>query len=271
MMQKPRVSQLSNMIVPSLLAIATIGISACNTAKKIATISNEKPVQPVVQKPEVYLKHRLLYKTFSGRSDAQVHMENKDQKVNLRVTMHKDQDLMVSAIAMGMLEVGRAYVTPDSVFALNRLNKTGYAMGYKEGTKILKADIPFGSLQDLLVGNPLLPVEAPVTGTSVQDSMITITQKKDSFVQVLQYDVRTQALKNLELKATNRSFECKVQYDDYRKIGIGQSFAYDRQIKIINNGKKINLNIQFTQADINRPVNTNFRIPPSYDLIKQVK
>lgn len=271
MMKTSITTHIKNIVVPSLFALALTSISACNTGKKIADNTIQKTKESTIQKPEVYLNHRLLYKTFAGRGDAQIKTEDKNQKISLRISMHKDQDILASAVAMGMLEVGRAFVTHDSVFAINRLNKTGYALGYQEGAALLKADIPFGSLQDLFAGNPLIAADAPVTGISIQDSMINITQQKDSFVQVSQYDIRTQVLKSLEIKATNRPFECNIQYGNYQKIGIGQTFAYDRHINIINDGKKINLDLKFTQAEVNRPVNTNFQIPPSYKVIKELK
>lgn len=270
-MQTLEIFSIKKFIAPALFLLAITGFIACNTGKKIADSSVEKPITSTIQPAEVYLKHRLLYNTFSGRGDVQIQTEDKNQKVNLRISMNKDKDILASVVAMGMLEVGRAFVTPDSVFAVNRLNKTGYALGYHEGAEFLKADIPFGSLQDLFAGNPIIAADAPITNTDTKDSTITITQEKDSFIQVLQYNIYTQNLKNLEIKATNRPFECTIQYSNYQKAGIGQIFPYDRQINISNNGKKISLDIKFTQAEINIPVNTNFKIPPTYSVIKEIK
>src|SRR5690606_8387771 len=99
---------------------------------------------------------------------------DKSQNLNLVVNINKDKDIMGSVRAMGLLEVARAFATPDSLFALNRLNKTGYALGFAQGTKLLQADIPFAALQSLFTGSPLMPETTPITDVTVKDSIISI-------------------------------------------------------------------------------------------------
>lgn len=258
-------------MLPAILGLGLWSMTGCGTGKKLAETPPAKPENAIVQKPDVYLNHRLLYKTFTAKADARLITDDQNQKLSLKINMHKDQDLWASIIAMGVLEVARAYATPDSLFAINRLNKTAYALGYQQGTQLLQADIPFSSLQDLFAGSPLLPADALVTGMEVKDSTVNITQQKDSFIQVLQYDIRTQALTKLQLKATNRPFQCSIDYSNYQKIGIGQSFAYDRNIVIKNDGKETQLSINFTQANIDQPITTNFMIPGSYHVAHEVK
>jgi len=258
-------------IIPLLAVVLLAGVSACNVHKKIV----EKPLEEAskateVQKPDVYLKHRLDYKTFMGKGSLHVVTPDKSQNLNLVVNMNKDKDIMGSIRAMGLLEVARAFATPDSLFALNRLNKTAYVLGFEQGVKLLQAEIPFAALQDLFIGSPLMPETTPVTGMSVKDSVISITQQKDSFVQVLNYSLGTQVLESLKLTALNKPFSCTIKFSNYRKIGLGQPFAYDRTIDIDNKGKKINIELSFEDATIDMPVNTNFRIPGSYKVIRKI-
>ncbi|HET8574242.1 MAG TPA: DUF4292 domain-containing protein [Edaphocola sp.] len=253
------------------VAAAFIGFSACNVHKKIA----EKPLEEMtgtseVQKPDVYLKHRLAYKTFMGKGALHLVTADKDQNLNLVINMNRDKDIMGSVRAMGLLEVARAYATPDSLFALNRLSRTAYELGFEQGTALLQAQIPFAALQSLFTGSPLMPETAPVTGVNVKDSVISITQQKDSFVQVLNYSLSTQVLESLSLRALNKPFSCIINFSNYRKIGIGQPFAYDRTIDIDDNGKKISIGLSFEQAMIDVPVNTSFRVPGSYKVIRKI-
>lgn len=261
----------SKVILPLMAAALLSGLSACNVNKKVA----EKPLENVaktseVQKPDVYLKHRLDYKTFMGKGALHIVTADKNQNLNLIINMNKDKDIMGSIRAMGLLEVAKAYATPDSLFALNRLNKTAYSLGFEQGSALLQAEIPFDALQSLFTGSPLMPETTPVTGMSVKDSTISITQQKDSFVQILNYNLGTQVLESLSLKALNKPFSCTINYSNYRKIGIGQPFAYDRTIDIDNKGKKINIELSFENATIDMPVNTNFSIPGSYKVIRKI-
>lgn len=252
--------------------VGLLGFSACNVNKNLTQTPEENIVKtPPTLKAEDFLNQQLLYKTFSGKGDAKMVTDDKSQNLGFQINMHKDQDALFSVRAMGILEVARAYATPDSIFALNRLNKTAYALGYQEGAKLLQADVPFLSLQNLITGAPLLPGNTPVTGMETKDSEVTITQKNSQFIQTTKYNLKTQALTELDLKATDRPFQCTINYDSYGKIGIGQPFAYSRRIQIKNNGKNIQLSLKFTQATIDYPVNTNFNIPGSYTIEKRFK
>lgn len=261
----------SKAILPLLAAALSGSFSACNVHKKIAG----EPLEAVskaseVQKPDVYLQHRLDYKTFMGKGALHVVTADKNQNLNLVINMNRGKDIMGSVRAMGLLEVARAFATPDSLFALNRLNKTAYALGFEQGSALLQAEIPFAALQSLFTGSPLMTETTPVTGVTVKDSIISITQQKDSFVQVLNYSLSTQVLESLKLTALDKPFSCTINFSNYRKIGVGQPFAYDRTIDIDNKGKKINIELSFDDATIDMPVNTNFSIPGSYKVIRKI-
>lgn len=249
-----------------------IGFTACNTGKKISEkTTTEETEKPTVEKPSVYLNHKMLYKTFSGRGNLHIVTPEFDKKVTAYLSMDKDRDILASIRALGMLEVARAFATPDSLFLLNRLQKTAYALDYHDGIKLIKAEVPFASLQNLIAGSPLLPDSATIKNMIVKGDRVIITRQTSEFIEVLEYDLKTQVLKRLHLSALDRPFEFTINYGDYRKIGIGQPFAFDRNIKIQKAGKNMTVDLNFTQATIDYPVNTNFRIPGSYSVLDTVK
>lgn len=264
--------QLSLFLVGFLL----IGqMTACNTSKKLA--AEETPTEvvpaPPSEKPEFYLSQRLNYQTFSGKGNLQIITPKENRKLNFTLAMNKDKDLLASIRAAGLLEVARAYATKDSLFALNRLDKSAYALGYQQGTQLLQANVPFSALQRMFSGAPLLDETAKLKGMRVNGQQVIITQIEDQFTQILTYNRQKGTLEKLELNNETQGFSCTILYSDYNKIGLaaGELFAYKREITLLNKGEKMSANFSFNQATINYPINTNFQIPGSYNIISKLK
>lgn len=67
------------------------------------------------------------------------------------LSMQRDRYIHLSLRFLGM-EVGAAYITPDSVYAYSKLQRVYVAEGISDMLGSL--DIPFTTLQDLLIGAP---------------------------------------------------------------------------------------------------------------------
>ncbi len=248
----------------ALLGLALLGTTACRTQKKLP------PKEPVAKitlpelKPEEYLAQRIDYRTFSGK--ASVHMEQKgeQQDFSANIRMQKDKTVWASAIALGIAEVARALVTPDSLQAIVRITKKSYVMPYEEGLALIQAEVPFPALQNLLIGNPLIN-DVPLTATTDQDSVLILSMTKDEFVQVLTFDKEKRTLRQLELTSHTRPFKCTIQYSRYGPVALQQPFAFDRSILIENKGEKVKLNFEFSKAELDVPVEFPFSIPASYE------
>lgn len=250
----------------TVLALASLalllGAEACNTTKKVTTTEPVKPSENL--KPEDYLSHTIAWNTFSGKAD--MHLENKDQDQSFtgNLRLRKDKDIWASVVALGIAEVARAYITPDSLRAIVRIGKKAYALSYKEGLELIQAQVEFPVLQNLFVGNPLI-AGVPVKKAEQKDSMIVITQVKDDFTQELTYNKRTGTLTNLQLNSTERNFTCSIRYEKYGPITNQQPFAFNRYIVIHNKGEQVKLDMEFSKAELDVPVETTFSIPESYE------
>jgi hypothetical protein len=222
------------------------------------------------KKAEDYLGQLIAYNTFSGK--AQMHFEKKDQNQDFtaNVRMQKDKNIWSSIIALGIAEVARAYITPDSLRAIVRIGKKAYALSYKEGQELIQAQVEFPVLQNLFIGNPLIN-DVPVRDFKEQDSLVLITLVKDDFTQVLTYNKQTGLLQQLALSSDKRDFKCDVRYEKYGAITNKQPFAFNRYIVITNKGEEIKLDMEFSKAELDVPIDVNFSIPTSYDRVSLKK
>ncbi len=248
-------------IIAAAAVLLLITGQSCNTAKKTATA----PVKPVSQDrtPEEYLKQSIAWSTFNGKAD--MHFEHKDQNQDFtgNLRMRKDKDIWASIIALGIAEVARASITPDSLRAIIRIGKKAYALSYEEGLSLIQAQVEFPVLQNLFIGNPLIS-DGPVKSAKTVDSLMLITLSKDDFTEVLTYNKKTGVLQELQLNSEQRNFKCNIRYEKYGPITGQQPFAFNRYIIINNKGEEIKLNMEFSKAELDVPVETAFSIPDSY-------
>lgn len=255
--------KLKNIIGTTFAVLSSvILLSSCGGAKK----STESVVNTTKKmKPEEYLAQQINYKTFSGKAQSQYENDNNSQGFTANIRMNKDKDIWASITALGgMIEAARAYITPQELKAINRLGKSYYQLSYEDGLALLQAQVSFKDLQNLIIGNPLMS-DQKITSSSETDSLVKIIIMKDDITETLQYAKKTGTLQNIELNSDKRKFNCQINYSAYGPTTGKQPFAYNRIIRINNNGKTAILSLNFNKAELDIPVDVSFSIPSSYD------
>jgi hypothetical protein len=251
------------------MCVSVIAIPSCSTTKKVAEASPDKPLeQPPTGKlkAEDFLNRNISWNTFNGKADMHFERQDQSQNVSCNLKMNKGKDIWASIIALGILEAARAKITPDSLRAIYKIDKVGYALSYKEGQELIGTQVEFPALQRLLIGNPLVDASVPVTKFEPLDSTVVITQVKDDFTQVLTYNKKTMTLQELQLNSTAKHFKCTIRYEKYAPITLQQPFAFNRFMVIDDKGSIIKLNLEFSRAELDMPVETTFSIPTSYEM-----
>ena len=83
-------------------------------------------------------------------------MLEKDNEVSLGISIRvrKDSLIWASVTAPFGIELFRALITKDSVFYINRTNKTYFLKPIAHISKIIKTDIAFNEIQEMIMANP---------------------------------------------------------------------------------------------------------------------
>lgn len=245
-----------------------MSIEACHTTKK-ALVEEERKVvadtAKVVLHAEDFLSRSISWNTFNGKAGVHFEKGDKNQDLSCNLKMKKDKEIWASLIALGILEAARAKITPDSLQAIYKIDKIAYVLSFKEGQELIGAQVEFPQLQRLFVGNPLIGPEVKVSKFEELDSTVKITQVQDGFTQTLTYDKKRFTLSQLQLVSTEKQFDCNISYENYSAITLQQPFAYVRHMVIHNKGQEIKMDMDFSRAELDTPVEANFSIPDSYE------
>jgi hypothetical protein len=248
--------------------VLLISLEACHTTKNALVTepkSNADTNKKEVLHAEDFLSKQISWNTFNGKAGMHFEKGDKSQDLTCNLKMKKDKEIWASLIALGILEAARAKITPDSLQAIYKIDKTAYVLSYKEGQELIGAQVEFPVLQRLFIGNPLIGADVKVAKFDVMDTTVQITQVQDDFTQVLTYNKKNWTLMQLQLTSKEKDFDCNISYGNYSAITLQQPFAFERHVIIRNKGQEIKLDMDFSKAELDVPVETNFSIPSSYE------
>ncbi len=252
-----------------MLCCSMMLLASCGSSKKLGdrTADRGSKVPQQAIPPEDYYKQILLYKSFFGKANMQITTPKMNQKVIANIKMNHLKNIWLSVSAMGgIVEVARAYITPDSLKALLPMSRDAYALSFQEGLSLIQAELEFISLQNLFMGNPLITGKSNAKASETDSATIQVQVEQDGYILTVRYDKETQLIREQLITHTGRQFSCRIQQSNYKPLSDKQPFAFARTIEIDNNGEQTLVNLDFTRADIDIPAEVSFRIPDSYTL-----
>lgn len=211
---------------------------------------------------------RMDYTTFKGK--AKMHYEGSGMKQDFtaNIRMAKDSVIWVHITAgMGLVNVARIMVTPDSFILVNYLEKSVKKMPVSEVKKVLPASVDFGVLQNLITGEALSQVGQPTDATDFGGTWsLNITDPDVS--QQINYNKADSTMRTLQvLSQLGGGFTGMIQYGNYSIID-NKKFAISRAINIQNKEDQHYLDMTFNNATFNEVLDFPFSIPESYTLNK---
>ncbi|MCB0700838.1 MAG: DUF4292 domain-containing protein [Chitinophagaceae bacterium] len=239
-----------------------------------APVQDATPVS-LINSDKAELKDKLLrwwnrdisFSTFKGK--AKMHYEgmgmNQDFTANFRIA--NDSVIWIHITAgMGIVNVARMLVTPDSVYMVNYLQKEVTMMDINDINKLLPAPVDYSILQNLILGEVL---DKKGTAIDVQNmgALYGLQMAHGGIMQKGVFNNSDSTLSVLQMRSSgnNGGINGTIQYGKYAPV-VGLLFASERQVNIINNGRRYLLDMNFVSADFNEELNFPFSIPDSYTL-----
>ena len=260
-------------IIFILLAIITL--ASCRSTKKIQTAITKKDTVELVTTPKIdttqlinnalltLANNRIDYKTFSAKVDVDYRGgDDKHYDVNATLRMYKDSLIWVSVNAVLGIEAMRMLINKDSVFLLDKLNKTYLTRSIDYLQEISGLPLTLPALQNLLVGNPVF-VDSIVSYSNENNSIALLSIGK-SFKNLLSINGSSNVLVNSKLDDLDitRSRTANLSYDDYEKKK-DRNFSSKRRISV-SEKNKLDISLHFKQYEYNDDVNFPFSIPKNY-------
>jgi hypothetical protein len=261
----------------AIIFILGLFIFSCRPTRNIQTAIAKKDTVEVITPPvktgedsaaiirenfAKLMKQKITYSTFSAKID--VDYEGGDgnkEKANANLRMYRDSLIWISITGPLGIEGMRAYITKDSVKMINKLDKIYIARSVAYVQEITGLPLDLASMQDLIIGNPVLLDSNIVSYTRAANtiSLLNIGVWFKNFITLNDGIMNHSKLDDVDI---SRSRTCDLSYDDYENKR-GVNFSAKRRITI-SEKSKLDIKLDFKNYIFNETLNVPFSVPKNY-------
>lgn len=265
------------LLIFSLITVVPFLITSCSSKKALTkTTLREFTAAKLIQEVE---ENQFEFDNFVAKMNMKI--ETKDRNLNVKGQLRMKKDSIIwTSISMPMgLEVLRIKVTSDSVFFLNRTEKTYLIENIEVFNEISPMITTIGFIQAVLVGNDINLRESDDYKIEISDGQynLLISKKlkksiknndenwkvmlKDIWIdpqlfKITKYHIR-------EYNDSKRKID--LQYSDFEEIK-GKYLPTEINIDI-HGDIYLKAKIEFSNITIDEPLEFNFSIPKKYERI----
>jgi hypothetical protein len=208
--------------------------------------------------------NKVGFKTFSAKVDVDYRGgDDKHYDVNANLRMYRDSLIWVSVNAVFGIEAMRMLITNDSVYLLDKLNKTYLIRSIDYLQEVTGLPLTLSIVQDLLVGNPVF-IDSNIVSYSNNSNTVSLLSIGTAFKNLVTINGNNNVLVHSKLDDIDisRSRTADLSYDDYESKK-NKLFSSKRRITVAEKNK-LDISLNFKQYEFNDDVNFPFSIPRNY-------
>lgn len=237
--------------------------NACKSKKVLVDNTVEEEALTAEGLLETVARNQLQAQSFDGSAKVDVKSDALSIGVTATIRMKKDETIWMSVRKFGF-EMGRAMVTKDSIYILNRLANE-YAvepLSYIEKSFRLPANLEM--LQQLLLGNPVYLTTANPKA-QLQEDGYRLSANSGAATNDFWFSSPDFHLQRMAYEQSDEGRSLKVDYDSYQPAGANRDFSYLRNIEVDSRETgAAQITLTFSKVEINQAVDIKFSIPPRY-------
>ena len=244
------------------IIITVLGLS-CHTSRRSAggeSINLNRSNQYVTK--QLRAQQHVHFQDFNGK--AKVKYDDGEQRISFatQLRMKKGEYIWIYASFL-TYEVARILIRPDSIFAINRLEKSFIANSYEQFNASYEIPASYSQLESMLLGNSVLDFNFPYLFKAT-DKDYQVMQQMQSVDVVESIDPRRFSTSQVDVTDNRSGYTIEAKYEDFRN-GLNQKdFSYFRQYIIKkDNAQVANIQLNFSDIDTNQK-RAPFEIPSHY-------
>ncbi len=274
-----RNSRLFSLLVPALGSIMIMGLLwGCTGKRQIIK-------EPLKEAKSTYLfeelaKNELQFDWFSAKFSIDYIYDKKLTEFRGQIRIRKDSVIWLSFSPALGIEMARLKVTNDSVFFMNRINKTYLKGDYSFINDYLQTNIDFDILQSFVIGNDFQFYEKTKFRTSIdnQEYKLSTTErhKLKKFVKETDTDVKaffqniwlnpeTFKITHVTIKEITNDKKLDAYYSDFREYD-EQLFPFNIIFEI-QADEKVIVKVKYSRIRLNEAKSFPFSIPSKYERV----
>ena len=259
-------------------AVLILIIGACSTKRQVFK-------EPLKEAKSTYLfeelaKNELQFTWFSAKFSIDYIYDKKLTSFKGQIRILKDSIIWLSFSPALGIEMARLKITNDSVFFMNRINKTYLRGDYRFINEYLQTNIDFDILQSFVIGNDFQFYEKSKFRATIDNNQYKLSTaerrklkkfvKQDeseakAYFQEIWLDPETFKISKVNIKEITNDKKLDAYYGNF-KDHEGQLFPFDIVFEIIAE-EKITVEVDYSRIRLDEAMSFPFTIPSKYDRI----
>jgi hypothetical protein len=224
-------------------------------------------------------RNYILPVTLSGKFNCTYEAEKDNYNFRGIIRLKTNKLIWISINSLLNIEVARFLITPDSIYFVNRLNKTYFKGNFQDAVQLFNISIDFDMIQSFILNKDFAYYEKNIFKVNYEKDNILLStpnrvklkkyvKNKEElnkvYIQDIWIDPAIWKIKKQKIKEiTNPNLLFIFEYNNFKEISPGKLFPYDYLIEI-NANKKTKLSVSFSKLTLNDSIYTNFKIPSDY-------
>jgi hypothetical protein len=258
----------------------TLFLVACRGTKQIQTAMNKMDSVAVtsVKHPEfdsAAIKAEILRKVHANNIEFEYFLgkvkidiaDNKGKNTNATafVRIKRNSTIWISLTGALGIEGFRVLITKDSVFVMDKLEKTFAARSVDYLQDIIKLPVDFDVMQNLIVGNPVYFPDNILSYKENGGSLMALSVG-NFFKHMITVDTTNNSIIHSKLDDVDamRNRTCDITLGNYTLIQ-NRFFSNTRELTVTEKSK-LDIMLDFKQVSFDEPQTFPFSIPKNYTL-----
>ena len=192
----------------------------------------------------------------------------KDKRFSVRGTYNlrwKRDEFIWMNLKKFSIEGARILIRPDSIFAIDRINREYYAESFEFAQRFLGMPISFEQVQELLLGEGLWMDQSEEYTADVLDQQYRLRTEDAGIERAYLIDPDNYYLKITQLKQSEEKRFLEIKQEGYRNVKGDNPFAYIRSV-FANSSEtgQVSIDLEFTSLEVDQPTAIKFSIPDNY-------
>ena len=251
------------------LVVVSLFFEVVSGCKSLKVLPNKIPIKNIGTKeltkalkssaPELsLLRTRLKVKYNDGK---------RVQPLVVNLRMEKNKGIWLSANML--IPIAKLLITPNNVQFYEKFQKTSYNGKLSFIKDYFGIDFGYKNLENLLIGKPIIDIKKGKWEQITNPEFYIISPKINSnkYRPIFFFDPETLMLKQQRFifNGTNRSLI--INYDDFQKVD-GKDIPSKISLILMNSNSNIEIEVDYTRAEIPENLTFPFKIPKGYSSIK---
>lgn len=260
-----RVEKLERKLPGDTLVTGLDSVSLSLEKNKLAEVKEEPSNIKVAR--EIMNANTMQYQTAKLKTKLQYASNGKKQNFNAQFRIEKDKQIWVTITVVG-LEVARAIITPDSVKALDKINKRVYIYTFSELVKLINIEIDFNTLQDIIMGE-VIGKKGEVYEFTEFGGTINIGVKSADYLNKLTFNKSDSTLRQLQLQVFRGQYASNIlgMLGEYQKQNT-RFISTKRVYNIEDSRGQLSLEMEVQKIEFDGQESMPFTVPSNYKEIR---